>query len=401
MPLSSSALLDSFGQERLWITIAVVVVVAAVTYRWIAASGRSTIPPIRIFLFGDSGAGKTMLLAALYARWARGRGQDGVRLFADNAVTDRRVRELIRAVDGGADRLPRATRTGDVHRTSFRLQVREDADVHETFRLDFVDYAGEHVREMLDGRDEYLPFVREELARADVVIGLLDGDRLAAAMGGRPPSGFGTDLAALLDLVEQHNPKAGHLIITKWDLVDPRHAGAGRLAEVVRYLRRYESFKTFWRPHNGRVHRIIPVSAFGFNGYFDPPATPGATRAAGVEWEPFLGESPVACAVLDLLDVEVARYRAAATNSRTPTKLPPLLAALMRAAALVGGLLPFGFTPPPPDEVAKLIDDLRNVPRPRGEGSRKARMRKLLGRLTTVERRLTKRFPNSVAAQRP
>ncbi|ACU37067.1 hypothetical protein Amir_3156 [Actinosynnema mirum DSM 43827] len=262
---------------------------------------------VQVMLLGLPESGKTVLFAAVYRALAYG-GRDQVVLKADDNTAPH-VLELTTALEQPGVELPPSNQLGTSVDLDFTFVVKDaDGTTRDVCGLSFLDYAGEHANRLLHpGEAEPSKEVLESLDRADVLMGVLDGKRVLEVMkNGKDPKFF-PELSELILLLTHAPQKVVHLVITKWDLIAELHT----LAEVVERLNRFPPFQQF-RDQCGGVLRIIPVSAFGMNGYLSHDVDGKALKAEerGLHWEPFNAATPFAHALRDVLEANVERLRA-------------------------------------------------------------------------------------------
>lgn len=287
-------------------------------------------PNVKVMMLGPSGSGKTTQLAAMY--YGMGVGEHHVQLKPGNEQTLRELGAVVTRILGPEPVLPPGTALAAVKEWPFLVQARGDdgGDPQTVFRLTYFDYAGEHgdnfFKDPKTRQDEIYSAAtdfRKAINTYDILLGVLDGEKIARAMdsvwedgddlpeGANPPE-LEREIWQTIVLLSQSPEKIIHLVLTKWDELERRDYS---LAQVVRFLDRYESFRRLrtTRPH-GRL-RLIPVSAFGTNGYLRT-GPDGIEKDRNRTWKPANTSMPVACALMDIVAAEVGKIEATRPDPR-------------------------------------------------------------------------------------
>ena len=257
---------------------------------------------VKVLMVGYSGSGKTLMLASLYHYFSHGT-KAGIRFITDNDSN----RSLVNYATAIRDhRNPLPTGTLQTKRWQFEVRVESGDQQADAFTLKYLDYPGGYIDRMLNSPDPSLageldPELEGELKSTDVLMGVLDGERLAKLMAGGYDAGIVGDIERLLNILIRTDHRNIHLVITKWDLM----RGAGGAYYTISDVRaKLDQVSTAFRNFRGNPRleaslRIIPVSALGVDGL--------AARQRGIFWEPWNVEVPFFSAVPDTLASDVPR----------------------------------------------------------------------------------------------
>ena len=250
--------------------------------------GQPELPHIQAMLVGPSASGKTMQLTAMHHNMLVGSG--GVRLkAADNATQVALGTMVTRIMDAQLPKVPDATDAANIYRWEFNIEARgPDASLRPLFHLTYLDYAGEHGEKLFetprtDSDQQQLGHIRQQFQSAienyDVLIGVLDGAKIVAAMLNRSTAPeLEQEIWQTVRLLSVGNQKVTHLVITKWDEF---HSRGISLANVVAHLDTHPAFRdlrSMWMGIPGRQLRLIPVSALGLQPYLSLGLSGGLRR---------------------------------------------------------------------------------------------------------------------------
>lgn len=252
-----------------------------------------------IIVLGPSGSGKTVFLASMYNKMSI--QNEDISFYL--SVSPRQRRLLVgKYGELESGKWPRPTDRSEISEWSFTCGVQADNLLqHEALKFNYIDYAGERLTEVLD-EEEYSAFDLR-VNQADVLLGMLDGHKIYAAMSNTPyngPSIF-QDLRNILPEMQSRSIPV-HFIITKWDLLHGKYS----LKEVRNRLLQFEPFEALvLGRQNQRVPiRLIPVSSVGMNyAYLDGNGMM-ETRVGAIP-SPFQVEMPLACTLPDKLRVHL------------------------------------------------------------------------------------------------
>lgn len=301
------------------VTLIVAAVVAIVT----VALGRNTakkptLSPdsqVTIMMLGFRGSGKTLMLASMFKHFRLG-GAAGITLITDDQ-SERDLELLIDKIqDTTESYLPDSTGLGDTRAWDFGVRVlAERGKTADAFRLQYLDYAGEYA-ELASGAGggEVDPVFKHTLESTDILIGVLDGEKLRRLLTEKDQQHVVFELERLLRLLIRANRPCVHLVISKWDrlsVADGRHFS---LDEVVARLEaKSDGFRSFrLNPQFNRI-RIIPVSTLG-HGFVDVLPDGMTVKRPGARWQPDRIALPFYCTLPDILSCDISQMSAHAEN---------------------------------------------------------------------------------------
>lgn len=292
------------------IVAGIVLVTASAVSKW---RGRG-LQAVNVMVLGHASSGKTTLMASMF--YKLNAGLNGIVVRTDAATTKALRRYSDDMIVG---KLPVANRLGDPTRYEFEFAVKAGNGVfRRSFTVVYHDYSGELLTEV-DGPN---PAFQEAVRDADVLMGILDGEQVYNLMRDEVEPGFLVDLATLMRQLQEGTQPVIHLILTKWDLFEGKYT----LADVIDRLDRHLPFEQFHAEGANwdAVVRLIPVSAFGTNGFLvrrDQNIIVDAPQG----WRPFMVDTPYACSLADVIDGDLCRLRKkgqvkSANNRRLPRK---------------------------------------------------------------------------------
>jgi hypothetical protein len=271
---------------------------------------RPTLSPreVNVLMLGRRESGKTGLIASMWRELAFG-GSAGVLVTTDPEGDRIGLGELCKRIEDPENELPDSTPLGDAKRWTFIVKaMNKSGQEKEAFRFSCLDYAGEYVDKKV-GDESVLPEFADALDNADIIMGVLDGQKIAHRMAGKPEHDFSTKLRELSEILMKHRQKPLHFIITKWDLLAGKHS----LEEVIKDLKEENPFKRLLaNPRMGGV-RFIPVSSLGLNGFVnEDPDTGKMKKSFPIKpWKPAYVTLPLAYAIPDMLTTDMDRLYAA------------------------------------------------------------------------------------------
>ena len=260
---------------------------------------------ISILMLGQNLSGKTVLLASMW-RELNNTGNSGIRLRADTEEDRLALLALCEQIEDPESLLPPSTTLGETKEWKFTVQARDKAGrTQNAFKISYLDYPGEFVDNLAHGTATHHRF-DHAFHNVDAILGVIDGQKVARLMRGRPDPGFAVTLSRLCNVLLERDVKTLHIVITKWDLM----AGRYSLEKVVERLKENAPFRSLMEtPRLGGV-RVIPISAFGLDDYAYEDASGAMVKNPGKEWYPAYVAAPLACVIPDVLatDVEELRY---------------------------------------------------------------------------------------------
>lgn len=288
-------------------------------------TARPTLSPreVNILMLGRRESGKTVLIASMWRELAFG-GSAGVLVTTDPEDDRVGLGDLCKKIEDPESEMPPATPLGEVNKWTFVVKAMDkSADEREAFRFSCFDYSGEYIDQ--EARRELIkPEFANALESADIIAGVLDGQKIAHRMAGKPENDFSTKLRELSSILMEHRKKPIHFIITKWDLI----AGRYSLEEVIENLKEENPFRNLLaNPRMGGV-RFIPVSSLGLNGFVHEDSSTGRMKKSFPikPWKPAYVTVPLAYAIPDMLATDMAKLYAARNEEKASGEEPRLSA---------------------------------------------------------------------------
>ncbi len=284
----------------------------------------------RVVMLGPKGAGKTLYLASLWSRLYLQRLDLGFFLNAvdpatgrDNAATKARLNQIYAQVVSGGE-FP-AGNDFTILEYCFECRVvSHDRKVFPICRFVYMDYAGGRLNDP-DVND--LEF-EAKIAEAQVLMGLLDGEKILAAMTkeGSADAWLGVDLRGVLERM-QGRAVPIHFVLSKWDILQ-KHVG---LEDVRKFLLSLDDFRSLIQFGGVTPTRLIPVSALGSEFVTFQNGT--MQRIKGGQLKPYQVEMPLACILPDIIENAMKQI------ARKEGSLATILANGARETPGLGGLL--------------------------------------------------------------
>lgn len=273
-------------------------------------SGRS----IRVLMLGFSGSGKTVFLTSMWQQMKAAR--TGV-MFETDDHTRRRLNSYYERMKLNED-FPAAT--GETFDITFTVNAKAGERLIKLFNLTYVDYDGDlldlyyHYDDSGAGQEEGL--LDSRIADADVLLGVLDGERIYKIVHGTSDPYYEVWLHRLFDLLFQQKNKTIHLVLTKFDLfVRDTSVARNELSRIVTALSNFSSFTQFTEfPWPGKL-RLIPVAALGKKRFVQVQDGKNKIHKEN-DLDPSDTEFPLACTLPDVLHTDLARLRAASPENR-------------------------------------------------------------------------------------
>ena len=261
---------------------------------------------VTVLMLGFKGSGKTLMLASLFKHFRHG-GPSGITLMTDEQ-SERELEQLVDKIqDTSAGFLPDSTPLGDTRTWSFGVRVLAGpGKTADAFQLRYLDYAGEYAEAKSGiGEDVGDNEFTAALDRADILIGVLDGEKVRRLLVEKDQTRVSHEIDRLLRLLVRAPQSCIHLVISKWDLLVDAHGRPFSLDEVVRRLEAESAgFRDFrCNPKFGRI-RIIPVSTLGA-GFLDVRPDGTSVKRPGARWNPKNIALPFYCALPDILSGDI------------------------------------------------------------------------------------------------
>jgi hypothetical protein len=301
---------------------------------------------IKILMLGYTASGKTLMLAALFQRFKLGGGY-GITLIPDD-VSERELSQITKDIqDTSHPYLPEGTGIGMTKEWRFDVRVDWEDTRESAFELAYLDYAGEHLKNLTavgqqeDPDEQFMDALRD----ADVVMGVLDGSKVLRLMTDGYSDSLVTEIEQLLRLLVLAEQKSVHLVISKWDLLTDRAGHPYTKRQVVGTLESYSSlFRDFLAHPRFKSMKIIPVAALGTGLARPDPDDPGGKKmikVPGARWNPDSAAMPFYCAIPDIIQGDVKLLAAHADDDHGPkasesTSIPRLSWVTFAAAAIAG-----------------------------------------------------------------
>jgi hypothetical protein len=239
---------------------------------------------VRIMTLGFPESGKSTFLAAMWHYFGYG-DCDGIIFSTDE--------NSARYLNGYCRELIQGSVAGKIPTTKeWKFTVQAPGlsnNLTDTFTLTYIDY---------DGNSEY-----------DVMMGLLDGAKIAELMRDNPDPEYAEWLDQLFFLIAGQGDKPVHLLLTKFDLLDGRYT-LGQIAEKLRS--KHQPFDRYCDVPRMGKKRLIPVAALGTNGFIRQGPDGSIEINTAVRWDSGSVERPLVCTLPDVLETALAKLGSAA-----------------------------------------------------------------------------------------
>ncbi len=326
-------LLFSIGIPNLFILEGIATIIVVVVIAVANNLEKKADRPIKIVVLGPSNSGKTVFLASMFHRLSSVGDHTSFIL----AINDEERKKLVNVYYQLADpnkEFPDATQLGSTTVYKFDCNVRVAGhSSYKVLQFTYLDFAGEH----LTNPNNVDPIVQESIRDANILMALLDGQKIFASMNGDTSArhSFSMGLAHILPILNM-NPNPVHFVVTKWDIFQNQKPEY-RLEQVITELGNYHQFRSFVdrRVEDREVVRLIPVSSVGQK--FARMQKGKMEKIPFGEIEPFQVEMPLVCILPDYFEGKIKRL-----NSTT-VQLLARLADLKMRANTNGLLLPAVF----------------------------------------------------------
>ncbi|GFZ94953.1 hypothetical protein CYANOKiyG1_05960 [Okeania sp. KiyG1] len=218
---------------------------------------------------------------------------------------------------------PRGTRMSEVSEWEFTCRVQtQSLSTYDACKFAYIDYAGGRLIDEMEEEDEEFNSITKN---ADIMLVLLDGQKLCGLMGGKRSDMIwaAKDLPSMLQQVQDNQRRPVHFVISKWDIVEPYY----NLRKIRDRLLEIEEFTNLVRARNqaGIPVRLIPVSSVG-KGFATLNKDGSMAKNDGVFPKPFQVEVPLACTLPDIIEkkVQELRQKIAAEQAREIEVKPEL-----------------------------------------------------------------------------
>ncbi|MCL2934749.1 MAG: hypothetical protein MGG11_21630 [Trichodesmium sp. MAG_R03] len=252
-----------------------------------------------VIMLGPRGSGKTVFLASMHKKLST-QGKLDFFLKVDGEEKRKYLNKINKELVFG-EKWPSATQMSELSEWEFTCRVQaKDLLIYNACKFVYLDYAGDRVNTEMGEEDEEF---NEQIRRADIMLILLDGQKLCSLMRREK---FGLewltdDLPNLLNVAQNIQNKPLHFVISKWDIIEPHY----NLQEIRNVLFQEESFGNIVRKRNeaNKPIRLIPVSSVGKG--FAKLEDNIMIKNVGVLPKPFQVEVPLACILPDIIQEQV------------------------------------------------------------------------------------------------
>lgn len=270
-------------------------------HRQVRAFPELPTPTFKVVALGNSGSGKTVLLASLFYQF---RARPGRPYYLDTDPSTRvMLGNLLSTVVDPTEPWPSATRRDGTRTYRFDCVAQVEEKPTTAFTIEYLDYAGE-IFELLGASDTALDDLVGKVMAADALIGVLDGRRVLQFLRGQAQGRayLIAKIAVMVQLMARARC-AVYLVISKWDLVHDFGEPAGaddraRLDAVVTALMTVDHISDLVRSRT--TVRLIPVSAVGSGFARLDESTGVVTKRPDGTFAPYNVDIPVAAIVPDL-----------------------------------------------------------------------------------------------------
>jgi hypothetical protein len=299
-----------------------------------SAPAPSSLPSIKVMLVGFSSSGKSTFLYAMWNYFSNGVG-DGVYFTADGRTSQE--------LDAGClkihnRKLPAQTISG--REWKFTVQAPgSSGNRTDAFTLTYMDHSGTELAKFFPPRgddtpseedsptaeeDPADPKLKTALESYDVIMGVLDGEKILRIMNGNVDPAYSAELYMLFRLISLQGDKTVHLVLTKHDFLCEHY----QLSEITARLRRvYPQFDSFCdrQATKRTTKRLIAVAALGTNGFATKSPDSETKLNDGVAWEFRSAVRPIVCTLPDVLLGELQKVRGAAPDFQPPGRVRKML----------------------------------------------------------------------------
>jgi hypothetical protein len=210
----------------------------------------------KVFFAGRSGAGKTALLAAIF-HFVQSNVQQKDEGYVNLKNDSLRMQY----------RWPERTPVDNSYRWSFTstFPLLDDRSLFGDISLSFFDYSGLLLDNICDTSSLSYRDLRMAIVQADVIFGILDGDKIAALLARYKTSNIRkvdefiyVDLPSLLQIMMLPNRiVTSHFIVTKFDLLQRVYD----LDTIIDALLSIDEFKQFVISMGDDIPWIVPITA--------------------------------------------------------------------------------------------------------------------------------------------
>jgi len=267
---------------------------------------RSKEIPINVMVLGFPESGKTVLLTTMYHQLSIP-GSAGFYLHAKDDSKHNELMGLYKQIADPKERFPDPT-ISNIIEWEFSGLIKSVGMHYNPLKFTYSDYSGELAKNLL--KKDYTALETQfanRLKDADVVLSILDGQKILNLMKGATKGDFYAQLQMMLNIMTTRE-KPVHFILTKWDLL----CGKYQLEEIIEQLENFDPFRNFLASHTALSKlRLIPVSSVGTKFVREENGTMQKITDATAEICPFQAEMPIACILPDLIEARNKRRQQA------------------------------------------------------------------------------------------
>jgi hypothetical protein len=273
-------------------------------------------PPFKVVALGNSGSGKTVLLASLFYQFRQTLGRPYY--LRTDPEAEVRLNSLLATVIDPDEPWPGGTNRSATTSYLFDCVSQVDGKPTTVLKIEYVDYAGE-ILEHLTESNAALEDLFARIRRADALIGVLDGSQLLRFMNGNA-KGKAYVIGKIGVMVRQlANAQCPiYLVISKWDILhgfgEPADADDNtRLSLVAEALMGVDHLRDLVSTRSNV--RLIPVSSVGTRFATLEAGTGHVRKLSNGTFAPYNVEIPLAALIPDLfrrIESDLAHDTAAA-----------------------------------------------------------------------------------------
>jgi hypothetical protein len=247
-----------------------------------------------IFVLGPTASGKTVFLASMYHELSV--SDTGFFLRADDPEQQEELINLYSQIIDTSQDFPNANLLADTKEYQFTCCVKSKSKgaIYPVLRFTYFDYAGERMKKLYNpATNTFALGADKELKKADILLAIIDGQRLLPFMRRENYRLITESLEFVLPIL-QNSTIPVHFIITKWDLLE----GLFSLEDIIHRLGEHLSFRKFVDASiEYETIRLIPVSAVGTG--FSTLQGGIMKKLPGALPNPFQVEMPLICVLPD------------------------------------------------------------------------------------------------------
>jgi GTPase SAR1 family protein len=291
----------------------------------------------KIVALGASGSGKTVFLASMFKALSI-QSEHGFYIELPDFRSSKRLNDIYTEIVTG-EVWPKGTRYSEISEWAFSCKVKSPAlSNFPVCQFSYFDYAGGRLTDAQEDNIEFETIV----SSADIILGLIDGQKVLALMeGNRSPlvkTLLEKDLPSMIQWMKGKNLPI-HLILTKWDLIQGKYS-LGKIKQRLLQEQEFESL-VYDLNRNSLPIRLIPISSVG-KDFSNLAADGSMTKKRGVIPFPFQIEAPIACILPDQFQttlLELANHRGRLESLPVGSFFPNTLSRLSELMPLGSNML--------------------------------------------------------------